>query len=709
MRQGDESRFLGVWKVFCCGLLVSLLVLSPGNIRAEDATKENKAAKKAEDAATQPVVKPPPLKKLLDHSQELLRYGTPEEAARALYLVHYYYPQDPNGEPSLWQAACLAKEVALAAENPGWDTVLDRFRRYLNYYPKGPNAAAAYLELGKTYQAMHFQREAQTYFKLFLERYPDSPLVLDAMRQYRDFLVRPGYGGDVKEIFLSWKNSADSRVQAIGEMGEATLKWVDGDFQGALDGYHKILTALPAYSVSDPEILRYAGISNLRLSKTEAGRDQLYHYLTLVGKSGARADVLLELAESYFAAKHYVVAQKMYRQVIEEGVGYERAVLISNLRLAQYRDDKEIALATWHREYDLTDHEGDKPYLAILEKLYRDPMAQDARFGLFRRYQSRSELGKAQELGRNFLRIAEPDLSDAVQTKQVEHILDYLVSEFLKAKRYIDIYDLYVGEYRHVKDFPSGSLQGMIGQAMEALSLDELAAVLYYRAMQWPLDDQAKTDLYFRRARLYLAMKDYDAEDRLLTHLQKIYQGKPEAGDIAYFSAQLSAARGDIDKAHEWYDQALDKPTLSDRDVVSQEAVGLMVRDGRLEQALAILEKGAVGDGMAPDVQQGLLLRIGNAWREKKEWANAQQVYERGLTEKMPDTGENAQALQVYLGDVLFAQDNSEKGLVYYQAAAQGEVELWKKMASERLTQHALDTEMAAMKKAGQSTNDADQ
>lgn len=699
---GKEAIFFRARNVLCCCLLASLLVVTPGNSWAENSKSKQKVTPKVEKTALQPEVKLPPLKMLLDHSLELLRFGTPEEAARALYLVHFYYPESPKGEPSLWQSALLVKEIALSSENPDWDGVLDRFRRYLNYYPKAPNAAAAYLELGLTYHAMNFHREAQTYFKLFIERYPDSPLVPMAMRRYGDSTIRAGQEDDAREIFASWKKSAAPDVRAIGEMGEATLKSIKGDFQGALGSYQKILKEFPGYPLSDPEILRYSGIANLRLGNTEVGRNQLYHYLTLVGRSVARGDVLLELAESYFSAQQYVAAQKIYRQVQEEGVGHERAALISDLRLAQYRDDPDIALATWHRDYDLTEQEGDKPYLVILEKLYREPIAQDARFGLFGRYQSRNELGKAQEIGRSFLRIAEPNLSNAVQTKQVEKILLYLVSELLKAKRYVDIYDIYVGEYRHVKDFPNGPLQSMMGQAMEVLSLDDIAAVLYYRAMKYQLSDQEKTDLYFRRARLYLAMKDYDAADRLLTHLRKIYQGKPEEGDVAYYSAQLSAARGDIDKAEAWYDQALDKPALSGRTSVSEEAIGLMVRDGRLEQAEAIFAKGAVGDGMAPDVQQGWLLRIGNAWREKKEWASAQLVYERGLAEGMPDKGENVQALQVYLGDVLFAQGSQEQGLIQYQAAAQGEIELWKQMANERMTQHAIDVEMAAMQKTKQ-------
>lgn len=698
---GNVGGFSRLWKGSCCCLFILLLASSPGTVWAKDTQSKKKVpeqSQKSEQGSSQSAVKLPPLKKLLDYSQEMLRYGTPEEAARALYLIHFYYPSDPNAQSSLWQAANLLKEVATTSKDPDWNSVLDRFRRYLSYYPKGPKAMEAYFEQATTYHAMGLYREAQSYFKLFLERYPGSPLKFEAMRSYRDSILRGGRQGDADKIFFSWQKSTDPHTRAIGEVGEATLRWNNGDFQEAVTRYQKILTEFPSYHVSDPEILRYAGIANLRLGNTEQGRDQIYHYLTLVGMSVARGDVLLELAESYFAGKQYQVAQKLYRQIIEEVSGNERAVLFAKLRLAQYFDSTEMALEKWQHHNDLTDKEGDKPYLEVLEKMYRDPVAQDARFGLFLRYQERFDLGKAYEIGRNFLRNAEPALANQVQTKQVGKILDYLVKELLKAKRYVDIYDLYVGEYRHLKDFPSGPLQAMIGQAMESLGLDDLAVALYYRAMQWPLDEKAKTDLYFRRARLYLAMKDYDAMERLLKHLRKIYQGKPELADVDSYSAQLSAARGEIGQAQKFYDQALDKPTLSNRASVSEDAIELMVRDGRLEQAEEILVKGAAGSWLTPGVQQGWLLRIGNHWQEKNEWAKAQQVYERGLAKGMPDKGETVQALQVYLGDVLIAQDAADKGLAQYQAAAQGEGDLWKQMARERLTQQALDAEMAAMK-----------
>lgn len=686
--------------LWLCLLLCSALLV-PDLLRAQEAKAEKKEEKKVEEAP-QPAVKHPPLGRLWSEAQELLKVGDTGRAALAFYRVHYYYPEDTKGESALWLAAHLELDLARIARAPDWDKVLDRFRRYIDYYPKSPRAAAAYFELGKTYQAMRFYREAQAYFKLFLERYPDSPLVPQAMRWYRNALLRTGHGDKADGVFTAWRQAADPTVRLLGEMGTGIMKSMRGDYQGGLAVYQRILTSAPDYPIIDPEILRYAGVANLRTGQTEIGREQLYHYLSLTGDSAERPEILVELGESYFKAGEYQTAAKLYRRASREGGENERAVLISNFRQAQLLDDPDVTLAKWQRHNDLQDRAGDRPYLAVLEKLYREPLAQDARFGMFRRYQARGQLDKAYELGRNFLRNAEPVEAATPEGKEVGRILLYLVEELLHKKRYQEICDLYNDEYRHIKGFPSAKLHAMVGQALEALSLYGPAAELYYVALKWPMTDQEKTDLYFRRARIYLAAKDYEAEDRLLAYLQKFYKGKPESGEVAYYGAKLSEARGKFNQAHDLYGQALNQSATPElRGRIVQDALGLMIREARLDPAEALLTRAVTGKWLAPAATQGWWLAIGNGWRGKGDSARAKAAYEKGLAQGLPAKGDPVQQLHLYLGDLLMAQGNQEEGLSHYQAAGQGDNQLWKRMATERQTQQALEAEMAAAMKKG--------
>lgn len=141
------------------------------------------------------------------------------------------------------------------------------------------------------------------------------------------------------------------------------------------------------------------------------------------------------------------------------------------------------------------------------------------------------------------------------------------------------------------------------------------------------------------------------------------------------------------------------KSLREEKSVVAGEALDLMVRSDRLDQALATVEQGAAGGWIAPEAQQGWFLRLGNGWRGKDEFAKAKAAYQRGLASGLPDKGEAVQQLHLFLGDVLLALGDQKEGLGQYRQASQGDDPQWKRLAKDRLTQHDLDAEMAAMKK----------
>lgn len=477
--------------VFSCLLLTLILVIA-GHPLAEEGRAEKKTqSEKTKAVAVVPVavVKPPPLKTLWAAAQDLLLKNNAAKAAGALYLVHYYYPDDEKGESALWQTANMEKRSAQSAAKPDWDKVKELFRRYINYYPDSPKVAQAYLELGYTYQAMGFYRESRAYFKLFLDRYPNSPLMPQAMRGYRDFLLKEGRRGEAEKAFAEWQQSPNCEVRLVALMGVGRLKSRQGDYKGALESYQTVLTAAPTYALTEPQILRDAGIANLHLNNTAVGREELYHYLSLVGDSINRSEVLIELAESYFQAGEYRVARKLYSQIQLDEEANERALLISTLRQAQILDNPEFTAAEGQRHFDHNGPEWDKPYLAVLAKLGSEPVAQDARFSMFKRYQARGQIDKAYEVGSEFLKGTEPVAAETPQGKRVGEVLLGLVEGLIKQKKEQEVCNLYTSEYRHFKDYPSGRLHAMVGQAMESLHLYGPAAALYFLALRWPMDD----------------------------------------------------------------------------------------------------------------------------------------------------------------------------------------------------------------------------
>lgn len=645
------------------------------------------------------VVLGPSAEELWQKANTLLQDGDQEEASKYFYTVFKRFPEDVNAAASLWNTAEIGKKLALKSKDADWERIRNFYRLYINYFPTERNVDAAYLELGKAHYYMRLYREAISYFKLFLNTYPNSPLALEARRWLGQVLLKIGHTKEAEKVFRDLMKDPDKDVQVVGFIGMGDLHYINKEYREAKDYFQMVVINAPNYYLKDPQILRKAGLANIAYGKTARGRKQLYHYLSLDGYSTHKLEVLFALGESYLAEKNYGSAQKIYKQVIEQGEKNDKEVLFSQLRLAQFLDNPALKLSKWQRPNDLRKTEGDAPYLAILDKYYNAPLAQDARYGLFLRYKARGELDRAYSSGRDFLRNAGDDGGRSVSNERVGVVLLHLTEEFLKTKRYQDMYDLYYVEYRHVKDYPDGTILYRVGQALEALNLYDKAAVVYYRAMKWPLTDEEKIDLYSRRSRVYLALQDYQAADRLLTHLRKTYAGTKSIGEVEWYSGKLYEALGEDQKALGFYAGAVREPTFADKlSIYTDDALRLFLKLGQESAAYVVLQ-GAVKKGLAPDVAQEWILKIGDGMRQKSQCTEAIPVYTAGLQETYPLESNQAQAINLYLGDCYYNLGEKAQGIEYYTKAKEGKSAFWSKMAEERLAQDALKRDLAEIKK----------
>ena len=156
---------------------ISLLIFC--NFALADKSAEQGSEKQQQDNG-EPL--PPTADELWDKANKHLQEGDQEKAAQYFYTVFKRYPEDVNAPESLWNTALIRKKFAAKTKDADWERVRNLFRLYINYFPTEKNAADAYLELGKTYYFMRLYREAVSYFKLFLNRYPHSHLSLESKR-----------------------------------------------------------------------------------------------------------------------------------------------------------------------------------------------------------------------------------------------------------------------------------------------------------------------------------------------------------------------------------------------------------------------------------------------------------------------------------------------------------------------------------------------
>jgi tetratricopeptide (TPR) repeat protein len=631
--------------------------------------------------------------------------------------VHKQFPETPEAEKALWKSIGLNNELAKAGERD-WEVLRNQYREYVSYYPGGKHVAQAYLGQGIALHYMDYQREALTYFKLCIKRFPEEPLASEAKLWLAKVLTDVGKTDEAEEIYNELATTVISRIKLRAVLGKAEILNSRGDYSAALKIYHDLNARNSNFFLDDIEALRIFGKTNIFAGNVERGQNQLIHYLNLSGDPMDRADVLFEIGESYWRQKKFQAAWKMYARVIEEGNENRRSVLFSHMRIAQYLDDPNRPRERWDKPSKLTDPEGDKPYLAVLDQFYNDPLAQEARDGLFWRFKARDDLKNMLDYGKNYLRLAR--LNEGTADKQeTGRVFLALVETLLQKKKYKDLYDIYYSEYETVKDYPDGRLLYNVGRAMEALGLYEQAAVVYYRAMKWPLSPEDKIDLYYRRANVYLFMKDYEAAERLLTYLREIYKGKPEAGEIYSLSGRLREGQNKDREALEFYRKAVEETTSPDKAELSSSSAQTKLMPLRYKKSSNASAAGRLAlllDGSAalPEIEgyrkngylsgvdlQKMYASAGDILRKKGEYKKAAEIYGAALVEGLPTEGEVVQSVHLYLGDSLLAVQKREEGLKHYQEAAQGKDPLLKKMAQERLNQNDIEMGLSKLNKSG--------
>jgi len=233
---------------------------------------------------------------------------------------------------------------------------------------------------------------------------------------------------------------------------------------------------------------------------------------------------------------------------------------------------------------------------------------------------------------------------------------------------------------------------------MEALNLDKQAAVVYYRALKWQLPEKDKIDLYYRRAAVYLRLKDYASADRLLTYIRKLYKGKRAVGEIDYYSAELAEIRNHKDRALDFYEQAVDNPTFADKMAIyAGNAIRLALELGKNERAALIWHK-AASRNIAPLQGQALGLKVADALRQTGDFKTAADLYKTVLSPPYPKKGENAQLCALYLGDVLLKLRQDTEAVDYYKKAQAGDNKMVKELAAERLRQKSLNAKVRSIK-----------
>lgn len=616
----------------------------------------------------------------------------------ALYFKHYWktYPESRRAADALWQAALLYKQQALQAPSPDWSQVKDLFQAFIIDYPKSPRVADAYFDIGNSYFHMGFYREAHNYYTLLLKEYPSSNLKNEVIyMRGRAFLYEGKFSLARAEFGLLQLNK-DKVIRLRGENGQVEIHFFKGEWHDALGILKRLHRQYPDYYLEYPKILKNLGIASIRVGDVKEGRDYLLHYLNILDQEQVDAEAYFEVAESFLKNGMMDGARIFYELVVAKAMAGDKYTILSKFRLAQYGAFSLDTMSEKERLAFFKEND-DKPFQEVLDNLYKDPLAQDARYSLFRRYLERQEWDLAYNLGKSYLRYKTTVKGQlAVVEEELGNILIGKMTKLLAAEKYKEVLSLYEKEFPIITVHKKADLLMLVGMAYERQSLYDQASIVYYRALGLEIGEEQKAKLYFRRAEVYLANNDLKSAQKLLKYLRRLYQDQTAIAEVYWLSARLRNQQLRPEDALEFYKMAVEAGEGQEKKDV--------YADDYLHQLFALNDLDRVADLVAMFREQQWLPaqriqywygQLGLELSRKGKNRAALVIYARALAEGLPETSPEAQPIHLHLGDLLMAQKRDNEALGHYRLAQSGQDKRIAQLAEARLNEYQIRGAMA--------------
>lgn len=625
-------------------------------------------------------------------AEDAVKGGDQAKGASAYLRYYEKFREAERAEEALWLAAQNLKQMTEKSATPQWSRVRDLFRRYSADFPKSTRAAEAYFEVGYAHYRMRFYREALIYFKLFLKRYPESPLLDQVRLAQADTLFAVGRTAEALEIYKQVAESGREEIKAKALMGLGELMSASKDPVGALQTFATLFEKYPDYHHRNPELLRKLGFVYLRVGNEEDARKSLFHYLNLAENPPDRGEIFFELGESYLRGGDGLTALKLYERILDDETREDRIAVLARFRRAEYMDSPERRTIKGQQASDLKDPEGDKPFLAVIKAYPDEPITQDARRALFFRYQAREDAGSAADLGRSYLHHDKPGQTAGKKENFSGKILLYLGEGYLARKEYDKLYQLYLAEHHHVRALENGRFLYLVGQALESLSLLDQASVVYFRAQGLALSDEDKADLYSRRTEVYLLQKNLAAANRVLCYVQNIYKDTEYLGEFDYLAGKLNELQGRKKEALAHYAKATEAaPVPAKIKVYAEARLRMLASLGQYAEGVDFLARARQRQWLGAESLQGWYREFGDGLIGQEKVKAAIAAYLSGVNGDMPKETKAAQQIHLQLGDLFRKAREMEKGRGHLQKAQAGPDELLRKKAKSTLNQIEID------------------
>lgn len=293
-----------------------------------------------------------------------LQMGEVERSISAFRALVRDYPKSHLRDAYAYNIGSIYREKEMDS------LAIEEFRSFLLYFPDSPLAPQALFSIGDAWFNLTEFDSALACYRRVLDEHPSSPIIPEALDAVRFTLNAMGRGSEAVGVIEEFQRKNPDRLAADSlAFRKATIVLEEGDFDGALDRYRRMIVEYPgtplipdalfqigrAYEyrrADDSALIMYdsavdtyplttaghnalidgAGL-RLRLGRWgDASRDYA-DFLQRYPESNRRIEALYGLARTRLALGDTAAATASFRQIIDSAVRAEENVFVDRSRI----------------------------------------------------------------------------------------------------------------------------------------------------------------------------------------------------------------------------------------------------------------------------------------------------------------------------------------------------------------------------------------
>ncbi|WP_169727859.1 tetratricopeptide repeat protein [Desulfovibrio inopinatus] len=339
-------------------------------------------------------------------AQAAMMSGNYNEAKRLLEGLKNRPDVKPEiREESLYNLADTYFEMYKDKLNLFYDQIRATYEEAINHNSKSDRIPAALLQLGLLSLRVNNTPEAQGYFNVLKQRYPDNENVPLINYYWGDYYYNSGeYNKAADEFQALIQNYPENTYVREAAMGLAKSFVKLGYYDQASRIVDYIGKRWPRYYIEYPPLLRVSGDIDYKLGNFDSAKENYLTYYNIDPKAEGIDIVLARLGDLYSLLGRKVAARDFYDLVIHDYPDSEGG-LISKMRLAEEGVFDQPSIEDMFSAFSLPqDTSPEKIYKEIVEKHSKSPLAPLAQLKLAMWYLYRDRDQDSMEAVDYFLR-----------------------------------------------------------------------------------------------------------------------------------------------------------------------------------------------------------------------------------------------------------------------------------------------------------------